>query len=431
MKRAPSLLVCLLLVFLHAAAQPKVSPVAEASPASVSVSSERLQRIDTLLTEWTSKNWTSGSAAMIVRDGKIVYYKAFGYEDEAKTVPSKKDAIYRIASQTKAITSVAAMILYEQGKIMLDDPVSKYIPEFAKPVVLDKLNFADTSFTTVPARRAVTIRDLLTHTSGIGYPSIGSREANALYAKYDIPSGIATPKGYVLGDAIKKLARLPLTHQPGERWTYGLNLDVLGYVIEVVSGMSLDAFFKQNIFTPLGMHDTYFYLPKDKQNRLKSLAFEDKEGMHIMPPVYNGSMQRDYPAMEGTYYSGGAGLSSTMYDYAIFLQMLLNGGEYNGKRILSASSVHLMTVNQIGNLNQGNNKFGLGFSITSEQEAARYPAPAGTFNWGGIFNTTYWVDPKNKIVAQVYSQVWGRTHNDLDKRFMVLVYQALTDNRNP
>ncbi len=390
------------------------------------MSAERLQRIDTLMQQWTSRGWTSGSSAMIVKDGKIVYYKAFGFEDDAKQVPTRKDAIYRIASQTKAITSVAAMILYEQGKLMLDDPISLYIPEFNKPVVLDKVNFSDTSFTTVPARREVTIRDLLTHTSGIGYPMIGSNEAKAVYAKYNIPSGIAVAPGMRLGDAIKKLGHLPLMHQPGERWTYGLSLDVLGYVIEVVSGMSLDAFFKQNIFDPLGMKDTYFYLPKDKQSRLKSLTLEEKGQMHIMPPVFNGSLHRDYPDQEGTYFSGGAGLSSTMYDYALFLQMLLNGGEYNGKRILSPATVHLMTVNQIGALNQGSNKFGLGFSITGAQEAARYPAPEGTFAWGGIFNTTYWVDPKNKIVAQVYSQVWGRTHNDLDKRFMVLVYQSLS-----
>lgn len=407
--------------------QKRTQPLTEVSPESVNFSGERLNRIDTLMQTWTSKNWTNGSAAMIVKDGKIVYYKAFGYEDEAKKTASKKDLIYRIASQTKAITSVAAMILYEQGKLMLDDPISMYIPEFKNPVVLDKLNAGDTTFTTVPAKREITIRDLLTHTSGIGYPSIGSKEANAIYAKYNIPSGIAVQRGFVLSDAMKKLAHLPLMHQPGERWTYGLNLDVLGYIIEVISGISLEVFFNSYIFKPLGMKDTYFYIPGNKQDRLKSMAVEDAAGLHVMPAVYNGGMQKDYPNTQGTYFSGGAGLSSTMYDYAIFLQMLLNGGEYNGARILSPSSVHLMTINQIGNLFQGNNKFGLGFSITGAQEAARFPAQEGTFGWGGIFSTTYWVDPKEKIVAQIYSQVWGRKHNDLDKRFMVLVYQAMSD----
>ena len=411
--------------FSYSSGQNRSLPLSEAAPKTAGFSIERLQRIDTLMETWISKNWTTGSTAMIVKDGKIIYYKGFGYEDEAKKKTSGKDLIYRIASQTKAITSVAAMILYEQGKIMLDDPVSLYIPEFKNPVVLDKLNPADTTFTTVPAKREVTIRDLLTHTSGIGYPTIGSRESNAIYAKFNIPSGIAVPEGLILGNAMRKLGHLPLMHQPGERWTYGLNLDVLGYIIEVVSGMNLEAFFRKNIFDPLGMKDTYFYIPKEKQSRLKSLALEDATGLHSMPAVYNGAMQRDYPNTQGTYFSGGAGLSSTMYDYAVFLQMLLNGGEYNGNRILSPSSVHLMTINQIGNLFQGANKFGLGFSITSAQEAARYPASEGTFAWGGIFSTTYWVDPKEKIIAQVYSQVWGRKHNDLDKRFMALVYQAM------
>src|SRR5690606_33940078 len=200
------------------------------------------------------------------KDGKIVYHKAIGYNDLDKKTPLKRDAIFRIASQTKAITSVAVMMLYEEGKFLLKDPISKYIPEFAKPRVLDKFNAEDTTYTTVPTKREITIHDLLTHTSGIGYAQIGSKEANAIYAKNGIVGGIGVGQ-ILLADKIKKLGTLPLFHQPGEQWTYGLNTDVLGYLVEVASGMSLDEFFRKKIFEPLGMKDTYFYLPREKYNR--------------------------------------------------------------------------------------------------------------------------------------------------------------------
>ena len=248
----------------------------EAAPETVGASSERLKRIDNLLQEYIDKKWVGGATAIVVKDGKIIYYKALGLSDLDNKTAMKKDAIFRIASQTKAITSVAIMMLYEEGKLLLDDPVSRYIPSFANQKVLDKFNEADSSYTTVPAKRPVTIRDLLTHTSGIGYAQIGSKEATAIYAKNGIWGGIGVENGMILGDKIKVLGTLPLLHQPGEQWTYGLNSDVLGYVIEVLSGMSLDVFFKTRIFEPLGMKDTYFYLPKEKYSRLVTLNTEDK-----------------------------------------------------------------------------------------------------------------------------------------------------------
>jgi CubicO group peptidase (beta-lactamase class C family) len=232
--------------------------------------------------------------------------------------PMKKDAIFRIASQTKAITSVGVMMLYEEGKILLDDPVSRYIPEFKNPKVLDQFNAADTTYTTKPAKREITIRDLLTHTSGIGYAQIGSPEMNAIYAKAGIVGGIGVGH-IVLADKMKLLGSMPLFNQPGEKWTYGLNDDLLGYLIEVVSGMPFDAYLKQKIFEPLGMKDTYFYLPKEKYSRLATLYTEDSTKHIIKAPEHsqiNGDFYRDYPNTPGTYFSGGGGLSSTAYDYA-------------------------------------------------------------------------------------------------------------------
>jgi CubicO group peptidase (beta-lactamase class C family) len=401
--------------------------IKEVLPSAAGFSSERLARIDKLLQEYVDKKWLAGGSAIVVHNGSIVYYKAFGYDDIDTKKTEKKDAIFRIASQTKAITSVAVMMLYEQGKFLLDDAVSRYIPEFKDQKVLDKFNEADTTWTTVPAKREITIRDLLTHTSGIDYAQIGSKEANAIYYKNGIWAGLGVGK-IVLGDKMRKLGSLPLFHQPGEKWTYGLNTDLLGYLVEVVSGMSLADFFRKNIFEPLGMKDTWFYLPKDKYSRLATLYTEDSTTHVKKADEYvelNGKFYRDYPAMEGTYFSGGGGLSSTAYDYAVFMQMLLNGGEYNGKHILSRNSIKLMTQNQIGDLSLGDNKFGLGFGITTEKGAAKTPVSAGTYDWGGAFSSSYWIDPKEKIAGQLFLNQFPNSHAEIHNKFKVLVYQAL------
>jgi CubicO group peptidase (beta-lactamase class C family) len=401
----------------------------EASPASAGMSAERLARIDNVINEYIDKKWIAGATVLIARNGKIIYYKGVGYDDIDKKTPMKKDAICRIASQTKAITSVAVMMLYEEGKLLLGDPVSKYIPEFKNPKVLDKFNPADTTYTTVPAKREITIHDLLTHTSGIAYAQIGSKESNAIYYKAGVVGGIGVGK-IVLGDKMKILGGLPLMHQPGEKFTYGLNTDLLGYLVEVISGMNLDQFFRKKIFEPLGMKDTYFYLPREKRNRLATLYTEDST-KHIKKngETYelNGTLYVDYPNMDGTYYSGGGGLSSTAYDYSIFMQMMLNGGEYNGKRILSRSSVRMMTTNQIGDIDFGNNKFGLGFGIATEKTVVDSPVSPGTFDWGGMFSSSYWIDPKEKIIAQLFLQLFPNSHGDIHQKFRVLVYQAINN----
>lgn len=425
-----NLLLILLLLpgyFISSLAQNKAP---EPNPANAGMSAERLTRIDKTIQEYIDKQWLNGAVAIVWHDGKLAYYKGIGYDDMAKKTPMQKEEIFRIASQTKAITSVAVMMLYEQGKILLDDAIGKYIPEFKTQVVLDKFNEADTTYTTVPAKRSISIRDLLTHTSGIGYAQIGDKTMNAIYAKAGVVGGIGVDK-IVLGDKMKILGSLPLFHQPGEKFTYGLNTDLLGYLVERVSGKSLSDFFTTQIFEPLGMKDTYFYLPKEKYNRLASLYTEDSTEHAVKMAAHiniNGDMNRDYPNTAGTYYSGGGGLSSTAWDYALFMQMLLNGGELNGKRLLSRTTVRMMTTNQIGDLNLGaGDKFGLGFELVTEKGSAHSPASVGTFSWGGMFSSSYWIDPKEKIVAQLFLNIYPNHHGDLHEKFRALVYQALNN----
>src|SRR5688500_15506005 len=225
---------------------------------------------------------------------------------------------------------------------------------------------------------------------------------------------------------MKRLATLPLQHQPGEKFTYGLNTDLLGYLVEKVSGMSLNQFFQQRIFNPLGMNDTYFYLPANKHARLATLYAEDREKRAVKYTTPPAGVSVDYPKQQGTYYSGGAGLTGTIHDYAVFLQMLLNGGIYNGQRILSRRAVELMTSNQIGDLFVGGvDKFGLGFQVTTERGKARTAVTEGSFLWGGYFGTIYWVDPKEGLVCLLYMQQSPISHSDIQNKFKVLVYQAV------
>ena len=349
------------------------------TPASVQVSAERLNRIDSMIIQSIEDKWIAGAVGFIARDGKIIYNRAFGESDLENGTPMQTDAIFRIASQTKAIASIGLMMLFEEGKFLLDDPVSKYIPEFANPQVIDKYNPADTSFTTVPASREITIRDLFTHTSGIDYAGIGSPMMNAVYSKAGIMGGFGNDR-ITIGDDIRLLGKQPLVHQPGERFTYGLNVDVIGYLVEILSGQKLDQFLKTRLFDPLGMEDTWFYLPEDKHQRLVKVNTEDQNRTVVPMPdqeIVN------YPLTNGVYFSGGAGLSSTTKDYAIFLQMLLNKGVYKGKRLLASRTVELITSNQIGDLHVGKDQFGLGFEITTEAGQAVLGISEGSFAWGG------------------------------------------------
>ncbi len=385
---------------------------------------EKLAKIDDLVNEYIAKNWLTGAVSIVIKDNQVVQYKGYGYADVASKKPMKNNAIFRLMSQTKAITSVGIMILYEQGKLLPDEPISDFIPEFKNPVILDKFNDADTTYTTVPTKREITFRDLLTHTSGLDYADIGSSKVQAIYAKNHIPSGL----GYFnesLPERMKALGKLPLTFQPGEKWQYGLNSDLLGCLIDVISGMNLEDFLRRNIFQPLGMNDTYFNVPASKAGRLATVYTEDSlhniikwshEFRHIDP---------DYPIMNKHYFSGGAGLSSTALDYAVFMQMLLNGGNYNGHRILSKRTVEMMTSGQLDPGVFGEDNFGLGFDITSEKSAAKGPRNAGSFSWGGYYGTTFWADPKAHLVCLFMTQQNPNSHGDVERKFETLVYSSL------
>lgn len=403
-------------------------------PESEGLSSERLKQLDINIDQWIKEEQLNGGTAIILRNGKIIYQKAFGYANKERNLVMKNDNIFRIASMTKPVISVAAMMLYEEGKFLLDDPISKFIPEFKNPVVLDKYNAADTSYTTVPAKREITMRDVLSQSSGIGYAQIGSATANAIYYKNKINGGIGTPYS-TLKDVITRLAKLPLFIQPGDDFMYGLNTDVLGYLIEVIGGMSLDKYLQQKIFDPLGMKDTYFFLPKEKQSRLVSLYTQrgNQTKLRIQDSLIslNGTFSRDFPKTpNGTYFSGGAGLASTAYDYALFGQMLLNGGELNGKYILSPATIEIMATNQIGDhLMWGDTnktrRFGLGFGILTDYAEKTLMIPAGSYGWDGMFASHFWVDPKNKMVIVFMRNIWPTDHWDYGDRIKPLIYQAL------
>ena len=402
------------------------------TPEAGGFSVTRLARLDSGMNDWVKKKWINGSVALIARKGKIVFYKAYGYNDLDTKTPLPKNGIFRIASQTKAITTVAALMLWEEGKFSMNDPVAMYIPSFANAKVLESFNPRDSSYTAIAAKRPVTMHDLFTHTSGLGYPAIGTPEANAIYAKNNMTGGVGV-KDQTLDDAMTRLGTLPLLYQPGEKWMYGLSTDVLGYLVERWSGMSLEDFFARRIFKPLGMHDTYFNVPEDKGSRLVNFFLEDSTGMKKQASVFGGALDMNYPLKHTSYYSGGGGLSSTIYDYAVFLQMLLNGGEYNGVRILSRNTVRMMTMNQIGDLTvnigegSGINKWGLTFSIETEKGSGYTPSQAGSYGWGGVFSTSYWVDPREEMIVLLYRQIWGPHVINTDKAFKPLVYQAIND----
>ncbi len=400
------------------------SQVVQTGTKNNTVDYERLAKIDGLVNEYISKNWLTGAVSIVIKDNQVVQYKGYGYADVATKKPMKNDAIFRIMSQTKAITSIGIMILYEQGKLLLDQPISDFIPEFKHPVVLDKFNDADTTYTTIPAKSEITFRQLLTHTSGLDYTDIGSSKVAAIYSKNHIPSGL----GYFDADLLermKALGKLPLSFQPGEKWQYGLNSDLLGCLIEVISGMNLEDFLRKYIFDPLGMKDTYFNVPSSKADRLATVYTEDASNKIIPWSHEFRNIDPDYPIMKKRYFSGGAGLSSTAFDYAIFMQMLLNGGKYNGHQILGKRTVEMIISGQLKDGLFGDDNMGLGFGITSEKSAAKSPRNAGSFAWGGYYGTTYWADPKSKLVCLFMTQQNPNSHGDLEAKFEAMVYSSL------
>ena len=402
--------------------------LSEGIPVSVGMSTERIARIDAMCNEAIDKGEVPGIVALVARQGKIVLYKAYGKADNQSGRNLKRDDIFRIASQSKAITATAVMMLWEEGKFKLDDPISKYLPEFKNPKVLKSFQYKDTTFTTTPASGEITIRQLLSHTSGIGYGMIdGDERFKMIYQKAGVTDAF-TSENITIAESVKKLAKLPLHHNPGEKFTYSEGLDVLGYLIEVVSGMSFDQYLRKHLFDPLGMNDTWFYLPSEKADRLVSVQQKNEKGEWVRYPTT--FYDPDYPIKGAkSFFSGGAGLSSTAKDYAIFLQMYLNGGELNGVRILSRTTVQTILSNQTGDIYGGTEKFfGLAFSvITQKGEEKGGNSSAGTFEWGGYFNTQYFADPKEKIIGILMKQTQGNTNDNTGWKFRQLIGQSLDD----
>jgi CubicO group peptidase (beta-lactamase class C family) len=375
------------------------------------ISQERVSKLDAMLEEAIQKEQVPGLVAMVVKNGQVVYHSAKGFADVEGGIKMEKNSIFRIASQTKAITSTAIMILWEEGKFRLDDPISKYIPEFKNPQVLNTFRYADTTYSTKPSSREITIRHLLTHTSGLGYGVIdGDERMKMIYHKAGVVDLFSTEK-VTIGESVKRLAKLPLHHEPGTKYTYSEGLDVLGYLVEIVSGMPFDQFLKTRIFDPIGMNDTRFYLNESQAPRLVTVHTRKKNKWASYPVTFYDPA---YPKTGAkAFFSGGAGLSSTTEDYAKFLQLYLNGGIYGGKRILSPHTIHTMMQNQVGDLWNADRYHGIGFGVVTDKGVAMGGMGSkGTFDWGGYFNTQYFADPETGIIGLIFKQTSGAGNGD-------------------
>jgi CubicO group peptidase (beta-lactamase class C family) len=386
---------------------------------------DRLARLDQVLQRYVDENQIAGAVALVMRDGRVVYERAVGWADKESGRRMTSDAIFRIASQTKALTSTAILMLVEEGKIGLDDPVSRYITQFAHTTVATR---SDTGRVITAAKRSITIRDLLTHTAGISYGT------DSLVAPLYRSKGLGPAAGWgwytadkneLICATMERLATLPFVAQPGEAFVYGYNTDILGCVVERASGIALDEFLRTRITQPLGMRDTFFFLPPEKRPRLTTVYMNDSSGHAQRAP--NGPRgQGDYVDGPRRSFAGGAGLLSTARDYARFLQMLLNGGEIDGVRILAPKTIDLMTNNQVGtlfNFGGGGRGFGLGFGTTDRVGGNGFTS-VGSWGWGGAYGSTYTVDPKERLIMVFMIQQLPN-NTDVASKFQTLVYQAL------
>jgi CubicO group peptidase (beta-lactamase class C family) len=404
------------------------APFAQAPESTIDVA--RLSRLDRVLEQYVEENRIGGAVAMVQVDGKPVYEKAVGWRDKEAAVRMTTDSIFRIASQTKAITSVAALMLVEEGRIGLTDPVSRFIPAYAKTTVAQSKPGGGVEI--VPAKRAITVTDLMTHTAGISYGT--SPNVAAAYEAKGL--GPAAGYGWYTADkdepvcqTMERLASLPFVAQPGEEWVYGYNTDILGCIVERASGMPLDRFFQSRILGPLGMNDTHFFLPEEKKDRLVTVYMSGPDGLAVRAP--------EGPRGQGHYadgprrnFAGGAGLVSTARDYARFLEMVRNGGAVGGVRLLAPRTIALMTHNQSGPLHGGGS---LGFSLafeTTERVGGNGLEPVGSYGWGGAYASVYRVDPTGRLVlVLMMNQLPNAT--DIRSKFQTLVHQAVVPPRGP
>jgi CubicO group peptidase (beta-lactamase class C family) len=422
----PSHRVALVLLSIPAAGVAQVPAVHRSATAAPAFATDRLARIDRLLQQYVDSNQIGGAVGLVLRDGEVVYQRAVGWADKDAGRRMTPDAIFRIASQSKALTSAAILALVEEGKIAIGDPVSRYIPAFAHTTVM-----LDTGNVSVAARRQITIRDLLTHTAGISYGT--DRKVASRYAEKGL--GAAAGWGWYTADkdepiceSMERLATLPFVAQPGAGFVYGYSLDILGCVVERASGLPLDRFIHDRITAPLKMNDTYFFLPTDKRDRFAEVFMSDSTGHAMRAP--------DGPRGQGNYvdgprksFAGGAGIVSTAADYARFLQMILNGGELDGVRILAPHTVDLMTHDQIGKL-YGSDGTGFGFGFqTVERYGAAGMESVGSYRWGGAYGSTYGVDPvEHLVIVFMINQL--PNSSDVAGKYLTLVYSALVNRHH-
>jgi CubicO group peptidase (beta-lactamase class C family) len=398
-----------------------------AKPESVGLSSDRLERIANVVKHDIDDKKIAGAVTLVVRRGKVAWLKAQGMSDREAAKPMPADAMFRICSMTKPIASVAVMMLYEEGKFLLDDPVSKYLPEFKSPRVLVKPAKGEPY--SIPATKEITIRDLLRHTSGITYQ--WNDDLGPMYEKANVASGLLQYDG-TIGDSVKQLAALPLLFNPGEKFEYSLGIDVLGRLVEVVSGKPLDEFFRTRIFEPLGMKDTYFFPPESKLDRLATAyTYYSEKGLNRFPdaPIREGSFvySADYPSRgPKKLFSGGAGLVSSAMDYARFCQMMLDDGKVGNTRLLSRKSVELMTHDQLGKISQDMG-FGIGFGVDGVKAPLSELGSVGEYGWGGFFYTEFSIDPKEQMIVIFMAQLHPTGDLTLNRQVHELAYQAIND----
>ena len=420
------------LLMLVAACQVSARDPLAVRPESVGLSSTRLQRISDNAQKLVEQDRLAGAVTLVARRGNVAQFEAVGWQDKEQKIKMQPDTIFRIASMSKPITSVAVLMLYEEGHFKLDDPVAKFIPELKDMRVL--VNEEDGKQQTVPAARPVTIHHLLTHSSGLTYQ--WDEKVGQQYDALGITHGLIQDPD-TIGDSVKVLSQVPLIHQPGERYTYGLNTDVLGYLVEVISGKTLDEFLRERLLQPLGMDDTGFFLEESKVPRLATVYRIDTDGKIIRQSeeeILEGKHFRystTYP-FKGPrrYFSGGGGLCSTAADYLKFCQMLLNNGRVGEQRLLSRKSIELMTAPHVAmaadtSLDQGG--MGLGVGVTGRLSSAHELGSPGAYGWGGFFYTRFIIDPQEELIAITMAQLHPAGDVDWNERFLILVYQAIDD----
>ena len=390
----------------------------------VGMSTERLALLDRNLEAYNQQSRLSGQVYVVMRHGEIVAHEANGLQDVASNTPMTTDSIFRIASQTKAITSLGIMMLQERGQLDINAPLSRYLPEWKNMQVAVAADSG--GYALEPARREITLRNLLTHTGGMSY---GNGPAADAWAEAEMQGWYFADREEPVRDTIARMAALPLDAHPGEQWIYGYNTDILGAVIEAVSGVDLASFFAEEIFAPLGMVDTHFYLPADKAGRLSTVYRPSADGGIEAIPETNGMQSQGYydrgPRQS---YSGGAGLLSTARDYARFLQMTLNGGELDGTRLVSRKTIELMTVDHLGDIGYRHGQgFGLGFAVATDLGLRGSLGSVGEYAWGGAYHSVYWVDPAEDLLVVYLTQIIPATGLDDHTTLRNGVYQAVID----